>query len=161
MMSVLNAIMQWISAVSAGTTTLPARPEVEAVQVVGRAAQTAAPAARHVGPIYFWSAILVAAILVLFVGLWFYRKRYIQMEGGSNPKGTPWTFEDLVRMKAEGQISAEEYASLRAAMVAALTGRADAKTTGAAPSSAGSAGGGLETGWDWVADDDPPQADRD
>ena len=74
----------------------------------------------NVAQIIFWCVVLAVLVLVLFGGLWYYRRRWIKMD--DSPRGTPWTFDDLRKMKEQGQISDEEYRALRAAMVASFSG---------------------------------------
>jgi len=74
----------------------------------------------NVAQIIFWCLVLVLAVLVLFGGVWYYRRRWLRM--ADSPAGTPWTFDDLQKMKEQGQISDEEYRALRAAMIASLAG---------------------------------------
>jgi hypothetical protein len=75
----------------------------------------------NVAQIIFWCLVLALAVLVLFGGLWYYRRRWLRMP--DSPAGTPWTFEDLQKMKEQGQISDEEYRALRATMIASFGGR--------------------------------------
>ena len=74
----------------------------------------------NVAQILFWCLVLVLAVLVLFGGGWYYRRRWLRM--ADSPGGTPWTFDDLQKMKEQGQISDEEYRALRAAMIASFSG---------------------------------------
>jgi len=69
--------------------------------------------------IIFWCAVLAGLVFVLFGGLWYYRRRWLRSMDSHS--GTPWTFDDLRIMKEQGQISEDEYRSLRAAMVAAYS----------------------------------------
>jgi hypothetical protein len=64
--------------------------------------------------------LLMTAVLVLFLGVWFYRKRILQDDSSSS--NAFWTFEDLRNMKDRGELSEEEYQSLRAAMIGAFKG---------------------------------------
>lgn len=73
-----------------------------------------------VDQIIFWCIVLAVSVFVLFGGVWYYRRRWVRM--ADSPGGTPWTFDDLLKMKEQGQISDEEYRALRAAMVAAFDG---------------------------------------
>ena len=74
----------------------------------------------NMAQIIFWCLVLVLAVLVLFGGVWYYRRRWVRM--ADSPGGTAWTFDDLAKMKEQGQISDEEYRALRAAMIASLAG---------------------------------------
>ncbi len=74
----------------------------------------------NVVSILVWSGVLLLACVALFAGLWYYRRRFL---GGDEPaQQTPWTFDDLRRMKEAGSLSDEEYRALRAAMIAAFSG---------------------------------------
>lgn len=70
--------------------------------------------------IVIWCLVLIVAIVVLFVGVWYYRRRWFRMMDGSGT--TAWTFDDLHRLREQGQISEEEYRALRASLVAAFKG---------------------------------------
>lgn len=74
-----------------------------------------------VDQIIFWCVVLALLVLVLFGSVWYYRRRWVRMTD-SPTGGTPWTFDDLQKMKEQGQISDEEYRALRAAMIAAFSG---------------------------------------
>lgn len=71
--------------------------------------------------ILVWGGILILACVALFGGLWYYRQRFLRSEEPTQQ--TPWTFDDLARMKEAGNLSEEEYRALRAAMIAAFGGR--------------------------------------
>jgi len=70
--------------------------------------------------ILIWGGLLLAAVIVLFGGVWYYRRRWLTR---SEPTGgTAWTLDDLRRMREAGHITEEEYRALRAALVAAFRG---------------------------------------
>lgn len=60
-------------------------------------------------------AILMGLVVVLFVGLWYYRKWAFSPDDATT--GAAWTFEDLRQMRDRGDLSEDEYQSLRAAML--------------------------------------------
>lgn len=62
-------------------------------------------------------AILLLLVIVGGVGLWYYRKRVLFSDESS---GGIWTFEDLRRMRESGELTEEEYQSLRSAMIGAF-----------------------------------------
>ena len=98
----------------------------------------------NVAQIVFWCLVLVLAVLVLFGGVWYYRRRWLRRT--DSPGGTPWTFDDLRTMKEQGQISDEEYRALRAAMVASFSA---GKTESPSPGTPVAKGGSEENGADF------------
>jgi len=60
--------------------------------------------------------LLAAAVVVLCAGVWYYRRWWLRDRPLSEPAG--WTFADLRRMRDRGDLTEEEYQSLRAAMLA-------------------------------------------
>lgn len=79
--------------------------------------------------------LLMAAVIVLFLAVWYYRKRVLQSDESSS--AALWTFEDLRRMRDRGDLTDEEYQSLRAAMIGAYQGTGErdraTKAVGAGP----------------------------
>jgi len=76
--------------------------------------------ANSVTQVLIWGGVLILAVVFLFGGLWYYRRWWLR---GDEPSGdTAWTLDDLRRLRAEGQITEEEYQALRAAMTAAFRG---------------------------------------
>ena len=69
------------------------------------------------------------AVVVLFGGLWYYRKWLLRGGKSESDSSGVWTFDDLRRMKQEGKITEEEYQALRATLVAAYRGEAEPKKT--------------------------------
>ena len=61
--------------------------------------------------------LLAAAVVVLCAGVWYYRRRWLRDRQPSEPGG--WSFADLRKMRDHGDLTEEEYQSLRAAMRAA------------------------------------------
>ena len=59
--------------------------------------------------------LLLAAVVVLCVGVWYYRRWWLGDRETLGPTG--WTFADLRRMRDQGELSEEEYQSLRAALL--------------------------------------------
>ena len=74
----------------------------------------------HVAQVVFWCLILIGSIIVLFLGIWYYRRRWLAADQPDSGTQTPWTFDDLRRMKEQGQITEEEYRVLRANLIAAF-----------------------------------------
>lgn len=63
----------------------------------------------------FWGLILVVAIVVLGTGIWFVRRRLF---GASTPDGEEtWSLQHLRDLKASGQITGEEFETLKAGML--------------------------------------------
>ena len=78
--------------------------------------------------IILWCTVLILAIVVLFLGVWYYRRRWIETSAGSSDQ-TPWTLDDLRNMKEAGQLSEEEYQALRASMIAAFRPKGPKETS--------------------------------
>lgn len=72
--------------------------------------------------IIVWGLILMGAVVVLFGGLWYYRRYWLQADEEPGANRTPWTLDDLRQMKESGQINEVEYQTLRETMIAALRG---------------------------------------
>jgi hypothetical protein len=58
--------------------------------------------------------LLLLAIIVLALGVWYYRRRWL---GGTESSTTPWTLEDLRQLRAGGDITEAEYQALRGALI--------------------------------------------
>jgi len=76
---------------------------------------------QQVVEILLWGALLLVAVIVLFGGVWYYRRRWLNPEE-TGPR-QPWTLDDLRQMKQAGQITPEEYQALRETLIAAFRGR--------------------------------------
>ena len=70
--------------------------------------------------VLIWGGVLLLAVIVLFGAVWYYRRRWLTRSELTG--GTPWTLDDLRRMREAGDITEEEYRALRAALVAAYRG---------------------------------------
>jgi hypothetical protein len=66
-------------------------------------------------------AVIALMVIVGGVVVWYYRKWVLFSD--PSPEATVWTFDDLRRMKEQGELSEEEYQSLRAAMIGAYQGK--------------------------------------
>lgn len=66
--------------------------------------------------ILLWGGGLLGLLVVGGGIVWYYRQRLLGREPSDD--GTPWTLDDLHRMRAEGQLTEEEYQALRQAMIA-------------------------------------------
>lgn len=66
-------------------------------------------------------AILALLIIVGGLGVWYYRKRVLFSEEAS--ADGMWTFDDLRRMRDRGDLTEEEYQSLRAALIGSFQGK--------------------------------------
>lgn len=82
----------------------------------------AALTATRSNQIIVWGLILMGAVVVLFGGLWYYRRYWLQADEDSSASRTPWTLDDLRQMRESGQINEVEYQTLRETMIAALRG---------------------------------------
>jgi len=80
--------------------------------------------------VLIWGGVLLLAAIVLFGVVWYYRRRWLTRSELTG--GTPWTLDDLRRMREAGHITEEEYRALRAALVAAFRG-GQADATGRTP----------------------------
>lgn len=72
--------------------------------------------------IIVWGLVLMGAVVVLFGGLWYYRRYWLQPDEEPDANRTPWTLDDLRQMRESGQINEVEYQTLRETMIAALRG---------------------------------------
>ncbi len=80
----------------------------------------AASTSQNVTQVLVWGGVLILAVVVLFGGLWYYRKRVLRRDEPAG--GEAWSFEDLRRMRQEGRITDAEYQALRAALAGAYRG---------------------------------------
>lgn len=85
-----------------------------------------------------WIIVSCAAILLLVivggVGVWYYRKWVLFSDPFSD--AVTWTFEDLRLMRDRGDLTEEEYQSLRASMVGSFQGKPKGVPPGQGVSSA-------------------------
>lgn len=102
----------------------------------------AASVAEKSGGIILWSGVLLLAVVVLSLGVWYYRRRWISTV--DSPSSTPWTFEDIRRLRDTGAITDEEYQALRATIVGSFE-RGTSKP-GPPANRAGAAGSGDQDG---------------
>jgi hypothetical protein len=105
----------------------------------------AASIANNASTIIIACLMLGGAIFVLCMGFWYYR-RWLRRANGSAP--TPWTFDEIRKMRDQGQLSEAEYQALRTSMIGQYTGKE--ATTDRLPYPRPS-----EESWDWVADQEP------
>lgn len=94
--------------------------------------------------------LLIAALIVLAVFVWYYRRRWVV---GVDTSSLPWTFEDLRRLRDQGELSEEEYQRLRAAMIGAATGEPHPSTPHASPTESDASG---DTVWAFDMKKTPP-----
>ena len=102
----------------------------------------AASVAEKSGGIILWLGVLLLAIIVLSLGVWYYRRRWIST--ADSPSSAPWTFEDICRLRDTGAITDEEYQALRATIVGSFD-RGVSKSEPPA-TRAGTAGSGQQDG---------------
>lgn len=105
----------------------------------------AAKIADNAGTIILTCLMLGAAFLVLGLGLWYYRRWRDRLNA---PVSTSWTLDDLRKMREQGQLSEQEYQTLRAQLIHEYSGKPQ---SGHPPTAAGKA----DEQWDWVAKDEP------
>lgn len=81
-------------------------------------------------------AVLLLLIIVGGLGVWYYRKQVLFSDSSS--QAAVWTFDDLRRMRDRGELTEQEYQSLRAAMIGSYKSkpnqdRPDAGAAGSGP----------------------------
>lgn len=93
--------------------------------------------------------LLAAALVVLALGVWYYRRRWI---GDSKAGSLPWTFEEIRALRDRGDVTEQEYQVLRAQLLGMASRSPDApkavKPRGADPSG--------ETVWSFDLKKTPP-----
>ena len=94
-----------------------------------------AETSKQVTEIVIWCGLLMLAVIVLFGGLWYYRRRLFVTDEPA--KREPWTLEDLRQMKERGEVSDEEYQALRETMIAAFRGEQASQKAQSTPLPAG------------------------
>ena len=95
-----------------------------------------AQVAHNADRILLWCVVLLGAVVVLFGGLWYYRRWWLQIGRQEEDTGTPWTLDDLRRMREKGLVNEDEYQALRASMIAAFRGgKSSESTAGQSPGS--------------------------
>lgn len=88
--------------------------------------------------ILIWSGVLVLLVVVLSLGVWYYRRRWLSTVDSTS--AAPWTFDDLRKMRDQGALTEQEYQSLRSTLLGAY-GAGQAKTAAnATPASTGGSG---------------------
>lgn len=65
-------------------------------------------------------AILALLVIVGGLGVWYYRKKVLFPD---DAQGGVWTFEDLRRLRESGELTEEEYQSLRTSLIGSFQGR--------------------------------------
>ena len=85
----------------------------------------ASVASQHASRILLACGLLGAALIVLALGLWYYRRRWMS---GAEASSTPWTFEDLRAMRDRGDVTEAEYQSLRTRLIGLATGAPEAES---------------------------------
>jgi uncharacterized membrane protein len=66
--------------------------------------------------LFFWSLLLMALVLGLFVVVWWVRRRTLNRDRTS---GAVFTLSDLRRMRESGQINTEQYEKLKENVIGA------------------------------------------
>ncbi len=65
--------------------------------------------------------LLVGALIVLWLGVWYYRRHWLESEASG--VGPAWTLEDLRRLRDRGDLSESEYQALRGLVVGSFEDR--------------------------------------
>lgn len=86
--------------------------------------------------------LLLGVFFVLSLGIWYYRRR--RQAGDSPASSVPWTLDDLRRLRNQGDLTEEEYQTLRANIIGLYSGESPPETP--IP---------RQEHWDWVAPDPP------
>src|SRR5689334_13391747 len=81
--------------------------------------------------------LLIAAAIVLFLGLWYYRRRWMDVD---NFPEAAWTFEDLQKLREKGDLTEEEYQALRSALKNSFRGGFPASNSSTTPDISGASG---------------------
>jgi len=79
--------------------------------------------------------LIAAAVVVLGIGVWYYRRWY--RSGGSTTSS--WTLEDFRTMRDRGELTEAEYQRLRAAVLGQLQGNRSSEPASVKPVGSGSA----------------------
>ncbi len=67
------------------------------------------------------SALLVFFVIVLGIAVWYYRRRWLA-EGASSSTEAAWTFEDLRKLREQGNLTEEEYQAMRSVLIGTYRG---------------------------------------
>ncbi len=70
------------------------------------------------GDIVFWSLVLMAGVAILGFGVWYLRRWLFSPIGGEG--GDEWSLQHLRELRSAGELSEEEFQSLRAKMIAQI-----------------------------------------
>ncbi len=89
-------------------------------------------AADKYSSLYIALGLLWLFVIVLGVGVWYYRRRWWLSESRSDDQS--WTLADLRRMRDAGEMTEEEFQKIRGAMIAGL--RRDSDSSEASRNSA-------------------------
>jgi len=90
---------------------------------IGQAVNTWA----YAGWIIATCLILLVAGIILYVGVLFYRRRWLDSSSGSTE---PWTLDDLRRLRSQGDVTEDEYQAMRAAIIDSYRGMASPNKEG-------------------------------
>jgi hypothetical protein len=82
------------------------------------------------GRILVAGGLLLLAIIVLSLGVWYYRRRLL---GAEESSANSWTLDEFRRLRAQGDLTEEEYQALRATLIGRYAGGASGKGPDASP----------------------------
>lgn len=58
---------------------------------------------------------LLAALIIMCLGLWYFRRRWLTVD---DTPTVPWTLDDLCKLRDQGKLSEAEYESMREVIIA-------------------------------------------
>jgi hypothetical protein len=93
--------------------------------------------------------MLMGALLLLGIGIWYVRR----WQRGEADSSAPWTFDDLRKLRDQGNLTEDEYQTLRAEIIGMYTG--EAKPGGPSAPQRAKPEQEQNEDWDWVAEDEP------
>ncbi len=77
------------------------------------------PAAHYApGELLQTGLLLVVAVIILALGLWLVRRWWLKGRGKQAVPGEVWSLQDLREMRAAGQITEAEFATLKERLIA-------------------------------------------
>jgi hypothetical protein len=75
-------------------------------------------------------AVLMGALIVFYIVATVYYRRFRESSSSSDDQ-TPWTLDDLRKLRDQGDLTPEEYQKLRAAIIGAFQRESGTSNTGA------------------------------
>ena len=90
------------------------------VTAFGAVLAQSGPPQRHMRAVLVWGTVLLVAALVVGMGIRALRRRVFPEK--EPPPDQLWTLEDLREMRGRGELSEEEFETLRARVIARMAG---------------------------------------